>query len=549
LISLIILAGYLLVGLLVYIPNEGGTGLHLPQNILCWMVIATLSLVLLAPQCVPRQSRPAVRVAATMNYLLAGTLLLTLPLLWSPSPLWQLEAAPRILGLWGGLVFYFALLQQPLTTPQRRVWLLVLLLSVWGQAVLAHIQMFAFSPGVPNWMEFDAAGSRPYGIFQQINVLASFVATGYAIALYLSGSSSSRVVRGLSYASVLVFTTLLVLLQSRIGGLGYLVAGSLLLGYQWARGERKHALLMLGLSLAGVIAGVAVLRYAGSELHLLRHDIDGSTSQRILFLKCALSMIGQHPFVGWGYGGFEYYFPREMAAQHLAVGSATHPHNELLFGWAEGGVVALAGMLLFVGAYVSSAWSRLRAKDSIAVLVLPIGLHLMTEFPLYESVPHWLFLLVLLRLMVSEGDIIVPADTTSVRWLRGGAWCGALFSLAIVGFMGTGWPTTQMLTRAERAGVVNVPPVSSQLNPFIQWDRYQFDLHTQLLMQFNRTRDPALLNAYADWAYQYSRVHNDANVYAYLIAIEQFRQQSGRVKILMKTANMLFPFDVRFQQQ
>ncbi|CQR23182.1 lipid A core-O-antigen ligase [Yersinia enterocolitica] len=75
------------------------------------------------------------------------------------------------------------------------MWLMLILLSTWGQAVLILLQWFVFT--ADNWMEFDPA-QRPYGIFQQVNVLASYLATGYACAVYLFMVSNKRVVRGIS---------------------------------------------------------------------------------------------------------------------------------------------------------------------------------------------------------------------------------------------------------------------------------------------------------------------------------------------------------------
>ncbi|STW66280.1 lipid A core-O-antigen ligase [Klebsiella michiganensis] len=56
-----------------------------------------------------------------------AALLLTLPLLWSPSVDWRLDAFPRLAGLWAGVAFYYLLLNCRLTPRQQQtvLWLIV----------------------------------------------------------------------------------------------------------------------------------------------------------------------------------------------------------------------------------------------------------------------------------------------------------------------------------------------------------------------------------------------------------------------------------------
>ncbi|UBU94615.1 MULTISPECIES: hypothetical protein [Edwardsiella] len=94
--SLILLC-YLLLVMHLYWPNSGGMGLSLPFNILAWISMALAGLMIL----LLRREKRVIRVAA-LPWLLAGAILLTLPLLWSPLPAQQ-NAWLRIAGLWGGL--------------------------------------------------------------------------------------------------------------------------------------------------------------------------------------------------------------------------------------------------------------------------------------------------------------------------------------------------------------------------------------------------------------------------------------------------------------
>lgn len=79
-----------------------------------------------------------------------------------------------------------------------------------------------------DWIPYPLIGGRPYGVFQQVNLLASFTATGLALALmlFLLPDFSLRAKRYEKLRLMLlalllaVFPALLVWLQSRIGWLG-----------------------------------------------------------------------------------------------------------------------------------------------------------------------------------------------------------------------------------------------------------------------------------------------------------------------------------------
>ncbi|EOU5815619.1 O-antigen ligase family protein, partial [Shigella flexneri] len=66
-------------------------------------------------------------------------------------------------------------------------------------------------------------------------------------------------------------------------------------------------------------------------------------------------LIQQRPLTGWGLGSFEATFPQaleDVGVTNIESDTATHPHNELLFVTAEGGIVALFGFLLLSGVWL-----------------------------------------------------------------------------------------------------------------------------------------------------------------------------------------------------
>lgn len=159
-----------------YHPNMGGDGLALPQNILAWSAMALATLLVTATVCV---GRIRLSLTPTARLLLLGIAVLALPLLYT-RPEWREDALWRCAGLLGGWLFYVACLQLRLTARQRDLLLFGLLFAVGVQALLAALQLFA-----PTLAWVTPNGRRVYGIFQQPNVLGSFIATGLALALWL----------------------------------------------------------------------------------------------------------------------------------------------------------------------------------------------------------------------------------------------------------------------------------------------------------------------------------------------------------------------------
>ncbi|CNE62512.1 PglL family O-oligosaccharyltransferase [Yersinia bercovieri] len=524
------------IAMMHYEINRGGAGLHLPTNIVIWAMMALLTMALYWP----RQEAGHALNSPGYLWLLSGALMMSIPGLFPASLQHPGAWLPHILGLWGGIIVLFGLFRLKLNTGARQVWLMLILLSAWGQAMLALLQLFVFTSN--NWMEFDIA-QRPYGIFQQTNVLASYLATGYAIAAYLFMVSGSRAVRGVSTLSLLVFPGLLMLLQSRIGWVGGVSTLLLLSLYYWR--QRQIAWLWLS-SLISILAALYLLSQLSENLLLAK---EASNRERGLILKYTWHMIQQHPWLGWGYGSFESAFAQTLAQagqvpHHFIFPS--HPHNEVLYGWVEGGIVTLIGVLLLAIGYVKPLLMQPKAVFPLWVLTLPIALHLMTELPLYQSAAHWLVLILLGRLMIPE-NMLVAATTPLVRWQRGLHYIVILSALCTLLFMMTGYKTGRVLTVAERDGLVDMRPLNTLTNPYIQWERYEYNRHINLLLQFNQHQDPMLLTQFSAWAEQYIQLHNDPNVYLSLIMINQYQNNVAQANRLYQTAKTLFPGNPAFK--
>ncbi|WP_239954799.1 PglL family O-oligosaccharyltransferase [Pantoea sp. Z09] len=590
-----------------YQANMGGSGLTLPLNILSW--IAMLSIVLLATvNEIEGAARPVTRQGRLMT---AAVVLMTLPLLWTPALFWQ-NALPRLAGLWGALLVSLALQRLQLSQTQKQRILAMILLAALLEAALSLFQA-GWPEQARQLMEYNMTrlGGRPYGIFQQPNLLASFLASGYAIAVWFAFALRRE---GLMWWALLGCQMLLILTlllaQSRVGAIGAVSAllllslmspditagdtprsragclaalllatllvlvnaalparaiaisaalvGTALLGALWrARRNPVARRRQAAIFLVGLLTTLLFCWPHGKETPAsppappvqtaAGHDFVhlNSTLERITLLRGTLALIAQHPWRGSGLGSFEQRWPDGRAHAGLSISNyITHPHNELLYVWAEGGVVALAGFLLLLCSILRTAFSSdaTALAAPTAAMLLPILLHTQLEYPLYQSAAHLLLLLLFIRIGQPEPVAIAAPGNARLRL----ALCGPPLLAAIL-LLAQGLGVQQQLTQAERHGLRALPalPLNEKIT---QYQRYDFDQHSALLIDYNRSRNPRDLQRYLAWSQRYLQVWQDAGVYDAAIRIARFEGKRREAAALAIRAQRAFPGDRRFRR-
>lgn len=521
-------------GLMFVLPNHGGAGLALPQNLLAWSVMSLAALWCIYLFSWQGKAEPVLPPGSAL--IIAGAVFWSLPLLWSPRTDWQFNAIPKVAALWGMVGFYILLLCTTSCSRLRSRWLLIIVCAALMQAAYALWQ-------VQNLAELPRG--RPYGSFQQTNVLASFLATGLACALWIFVQKRERFRRYISGTVLFVIPLVMVILQSRAGNIGA-IASVLMLLLLVIKHKKNHAVLAITIMAAGTAMGLFWL-YAGP---LLFPDITpslkpSSTLSRLTMLKLTWQLIQHHPVAGNGYGSFEVLYGQQARLLPLGLDNDTipYPHNEFLYAWAEGGLAAVLGILLMVAGVFRRLWSRGGTKFAGAALLVPLAVHMNLEYPLYQSATHGLMLIMLL---VVNGPRVIKEKVCGERqkpygWL----WRIALGApvLAILVFMLTGVQTQARLTAIEEQNLLPLVgdeqhTVSSLLNPYSQFTRLDFDRHVALLVRFNFTHDPALLDRFREWGEDYLRVHNDPSVYYSLITIMRAQHRPELNELCIRAQRM-----------
>ena len=530
-------AFYCLIAMHIYWPNRGGSGFYLPWNLVGGIFIALLIIGAML------FSRPPLATSGFFNLLASGSLILLLPLLWAQQP-WLSEALPRLMGLVLGVLAYFALLQIPLDRRWRRRLLMLLLAATVIEALLGLVQYSLLQPG--NWMGYNTLKNRPYGIFQQWNLMASFMATGLALALYLLSARRplSRSLQWLAAAMLLLAPLLLIVIASRVGLLAALLLSPLHL-WMLYRLNRRRAGIALLLLMAGVSAGLLLVMLNGATRALMLPE---PIFYRLTYWQEALDMIAERPWLGWGYGHFQYDFLHHFYTTHssgMESVAISHPHNEILLWGVEGGLLSLSGIALIVW----GLWRLLRHSRPVPLrpapwlAALPILLHMMVEYPLYLSAAHAVLLLVILRVSDLRRRLRLPSHSQlPLRLTTAG------IAALMVPYLLNGLHSALIITAVEKSGLRQFGPMSQVITPTPWQVRYDYDMQLRQLLQYPQTRDMATLLSYQQWAENEIRVRPDANIYINLMAVSRLLQQPQRAADLQRQAKRLFPHDARFEE-
>ncbi len=531
---------YWLLGMHFFMHNPGGAGLYLPFNAWGW-IFASLMMAL-GLWHVTLSQRLVVSPLLTAQWL--GGLLLLLPMAYPGAELKD-YAIPRLLGLFAGLLFLASLYQWRFGREARDRLLYLLLGAVAIEALLGLVQYYLLVPG--NWIGYDTQTNRPYGIFQQPNVMASFMATGLSLAIWLElRGDANPWLKGLRYGVILATSLLLVVLQSRVGQLGGVMA-LLLLSAQLGRERRLGR--MLALVALGILLGLtSQYLMAGARRGL---EIYQSGGMRSIYWPYAAKLIAQMPWTGWGYGSFESVFLHHYMADKALNPAMVqieynldHPHNEFLYWAVEGGLAPMLGMVLMGGALL---WRLSRAGwvkgAALLALVTPILLHTQTEYPFYHAIALWWALLLLLYAMdaeVEEQDLGNWRDHQCRPWLLL-RFMAIAIPLIVIPFMLTALHTAWVVTKYERGGYKQPALLLDIVNPMAWLTRVEFDVNAVRLMVGLQANNKAELEAYLDWGQAFVRHTPRANIYANMVIALNALGRTAEADNLRASALMLYP--------
>lgn len=171
--------------------------------------------------------------------------------------------------------------------------------------------------------------------------------------------------------------------------------------------------LLTGLTLLSVKDRLGIEKLMVKKIRWLTDPGQSSFQHRFLMLEACLEMFKDKPFTGHGFSNFPslymYYEGRvkmEKPNEYKGVGGVTfthHPHNEIALIVAESGILGIIGILVFLYGIIKYCRKiGFRRACAYGSLLTPIFVHMMFEFPLHLSTPHYLVFILISALATSH---------------------------------------------------------------------------------------------------------------------------------------------------
>lgn len=377
--------------------NYGGQGFDLPFN---HAAFTLLGLIIGSGFWFIHKSQSIV-VPHHFYWVPIGLALMIVPSLFSPINSESL--IERSIMIFLCVLLYLSIFQFNLSEQDKTTLISILLIGVCLQMALGFVQYMHIP--IENYylkvfIQDNLKSIR--GSFQQPNAYASFIATGYACCLYLISKKTNLIRDGFIYSLIFSISMLMYWVNSRTGLLAILCLTLL----SFIVIERNKALKITLAFVLGIFIAIyspTLFLHTGTapvaeiKQTTIRLDIYYYTLLASLESPCLGHGIGKYPA---GIHHFILENPSNSLLELIANQHLNHPHNELLLWVYEAGIVGLIGISLLI-AYVTT---QTRFIFTNLMLILPIGLHALTEYPLHYSFYH-LFIFIGLCALIHNKEL------------------------------------------------------------------------------------------------------------------------------------------------
>ena len=520
----------------VLLPSVGGAGLEAPNNNL---TLLSLSLFVAVQAFAVKASDAPLYLGDRTMLLGAGVALLLASAVVSG---WGASLAPVAVSFW--FFFYLFLQQMPADTGNRSI-LWVVFISAAIESVLGLAQTLGWVAEIGG-SRLDTGGT-PVGGIQQSNLFASYTITGLAswLWLMLDERDATRLISNklLTATAGGLITAMAILTGSRTGWFSLAavtILGSIALCRLPAKGR---FISWCGSAIAGVI--LAALLTSVTENNRVANKAHWE-SPRWPLLEQSVRLAGENLLQGVGYGNFQRAYV-ESAARNFANGNINQPamsnfrhaHNGLLQWQIEGGLLAMAGLLI-ISAAVGLQLLGLPQPIRLAYLafILPVGLHFMTEYPLRQSVIHGWLLVVGVYLGRSDRITLkIPAKTIGPYLTAIILLCGFIVPIYCVNNLNS----IYWLREIQNNPVANAKLAPKILYPGPLEDKIENTLANSLYLTGLQYQFEPALDAYISWASREQKETPRAGLFEQLIRAQTARGDDVGAERTAKKYAFYFP--------
>lgn len=414
---------YLLISLFIaapfyYQPNIGGLGLILPSNIAVWLIVITF---ILCMSIITLRGKEFNYTRLYSYCLLFPATIIIVGFLSTDNPqpvIWFF----RQLYILGGLLFLLSLFQLNLSSSQVEKVLYWIAFSSLLHSLIGFIQLHEIHV-LSGWIVMSAK-KMPIGVFQQVNLQATYLVTGIQVCLYLisrpSFNSINIFMKGLLIFTVGLSAYIVLCTGSRVGVLSLLLASSVLAicRYQQLKHHKVVMLIIAILLSVAVLSSQEGISVAGKKMDKI--TTGNHQSIRSTMYETTINAIKEKPLLGYGVGSFpsvwaeqSIIFSQNNPQANISQRMTNHPHNEIMLWVVEGGATALIGILFIIGAISIGLYRCGYSRGgAYAALLIPISLHTQVELPFYGSTIHWFLWIFLIYIVFRHQLKVKPIKLT-----------------------------------------------------------------------------------------------------------------------------------------
>jgi len=541
----LIFTGYFIIAMHIFIPNMGGYGLYLPYNIIGWMFIA----ILIGLGFWQISKTGQIQFSKIQIIYWGAFLLLLIPFFY-PNNEFASRAIYRIMFILGGLLFYTSLYQFKLNKTDRIFLLYIILIAILIQSLIGLIQYYGI--GSENFFLIEKK-AMPFGSFQQRNVMASFMASGIGISLFLiirdRNILASRLKTGLVFLVSFKASILIAALTSNTGFIGLFFSLIFLLPKVNLRKkvyQRFGSLVLIGLLVGWLSPQIA------PKLDLETRSTENrvhSGKVRLSIYETTFQIWKNNPILGVGYGHFSKVCREYLASRHAnesdfedygaLTGRWDHPHNELLLWASEGGIIPLIGILIMAGAYLIMIF-RIHWKEAFTFLaiLMPILIHTQVEYPFYHSLAHWIIFLTLLYIADAEVGVKLTHNYGLHKLMIIPA---VLIPLFVMKNMANTLDTLYVLTDFDRSGMKDYNLVTKIKKPGALHLKYDDAILKSLFDIGLETHNEKTLNLFLVEAKSFIKHTHLLHVYYAMSAALSALEREDEAQAIMDRIHYLFP--------
>lgn len=537
---LIVFALLMALGAHYFQHNQGGSGLELAQNNVVWIFFSALIGLGLWKITATQK----IFYSKMTLIFLVACILFFIPVFY-PNNFLAEQSYTRLLGLFAGFLLFVSLQQMRFNTLYIQRLLLLIVLAGFLQACYSLTQDYLLP--ADNIFGYNVGYGRPYGIFQQPNVLASFMATTLILAGYLLQKIECKKIQAFLLVTALLNMWVITIAMSRTGYLAVIIAVILLSPWAYQQHKKRFAIFMLTL-----LIGIGFATLKGDALAARNIDSMKEGGQRLVHYSNSWSMIKEKPLLGYGYGSFEKQYLIHTAEKfskgqsRAEVNHLTHPHNDTLFWAVEGGVVPLLAILLLVIGFLSLL-KGLTLKQALALmsLVIPITLHTQLEYPLYHSALHWLVLIVLVFYVANESEKTQQKPFQPTFALQLFALLIPIFTAL---FMLSNLHAISKVTEYERSREPDINLLMDIVNPLVLQDKFDFHLTYFRLTLANKTNNLQEMQKVIAWTEDKVEKSPKSYFYITLSLAYKYSGQDEKAQQTLDYALYLYPKDKQLKE-